>query len=234
MSLLSIIANVCRRVGQPVPNVVVTPTDATVQQMLSFANEEGTELMKYGDWRKLRRQKVFTTLAQETQTGMIPTDLGKWLDESFWNRSARRPLWGPIDPQLWQAWSAFGTFPVMDVFYMQGDDILVQPVPDAGETFAFAYTSNLWCQSNALVGQSEWLADTDTGVLSERIMTLAIMYRYLDARGLSSQAAYEQFDLQRRQELSGDSPRSTQNLASGGNWWARRPGIVVPEGNWSV
>ena len=59
------IANVCRRVGQPVPNVVVTSTDATVQQMLSFANEEGTELMKYGDWRKLRKQKVFLTLAQE-------------------------------------------------------------------------------------------------------------------------------------------------------------------------
>jgi hypothetical protein len=234
MSLLTMIANVCRRVGEPVPNVVVTSTDATVQQMLSFANEEGTELMKYGDWRKLRRQKVFTTLAQEAQTGMVPSDLGKWLDESFWNRSARRPLWGPIDPQLWQAWKAFDTFPVMDVFYMEGDDILVQPIPEAGETFAFAYTSNLWCQSNAGVGQSEWLADTDTGVLSERIMTLAIMYRYLDARGLASQAAYEQFDLQRRQELSGDSPRSTQNLASGDRWWARRPGIVVPEGNWSV
>lgn len=234
MSLLTIIGNVCKRVGQPVPNVVISSTDATVQQMLSFANEEGTELMESGDWRKLRKTKVFTTLAQEQQTGMVPSDLGKWLDETFWNRSARRPLWGPIDPQTWQAWKAFDTFPVMDTFYLEGDNILVQPIPEAGETFAFAYTSNLWCQSSGGVGQSEWLADTDTGVLSERIMTLGILARYLEARGMAADAAWQEYDLQMREELSKDSPRSTHSMASGGVWWGKRPGIVVPDGSWPV
>lgn len=234
MSLLTIIANVCRRVGQPVPNVVVSSTDATVQQMLSFANEVGTELMKTGDWRKLRKQKVFLTLAQEEQTGMIPTDLGYWIDESCWNRSARRPLWGPISPQQWQAWKAFDTFPVMDVWFMEGNNILVQPVPPADETFAFAYISNLWCQSEAGTGQSEWLADTDTGVLSERLMTLGILYMYLEARGLSADAAALRYDDQVRQELAQDSPRSTHSFAGGDDWWARRPGIVIPEGSWNV
>ncbi len=234
MSLLTIITNVCRRVGQPVPNVVVSSTDATVQQMLSFANEQGTALMKYGDWRKLRKQKIQTTVAQEEQTGMVPTDLGYWIDETAWNRSARRPLYGPISPAQWQAWKAFDTFPVMDVWYMEGDNILVQPVPPAGETFAFAYISNLWCQSASGTKQSEWLADTDTGVLSERIMTLAILARYLEARGLSADAAWRDYDMQCRQELAQDSPRSTHSFAGGDDWWARRPGIVVPEGNWNV
>jgi hypothetical protein len=234
MSLLTIITNVCRRVGQPVPNVVVSSTDATVQQMLSFANEQGTALMKYGDWRKLRRTKEYTTLAQEAQTGMIPSDLGQWIDESAWNRSARRPLFGPISPQQWQAWKAFDSFPVIDVWYMEGDDILVQPVPEAGETFAFAYTSNQWCKSATGTGQSEWLADTDVGVLSERIMTLAILARYLEARGLSADAAWRDYDMQCRQELSQDSPRSTHSFSGGDYWWARRPGILVPDGSWPV
>ncbi len=234
MSLLTIIANVCRRIGQPVPNVVYTATDPSVTQLLSFANEEGTELSKMGDWRALRKQKEFTTLAQEVQTGMVPTDLDTWIDETFWNRSSRRPIYGPVSPQQWQAWKAFGTFPVMDVFYLRGADILVQPVPPAGETYAFEYMSNGWCQSVGNVAQSEWLADTDTGVLSERLMTLGILWRYKQARGLSFDDDYQLYELQVRQALSQDAPRSTHSFASGGDWWGRRPGIAVPEGNWPV
>ena len=234
MTLLTMIANVCRRVGEPVPNVVYTATDPTVTQLLSLANEEGTELMKMGDWRALRKEKTFTTLAQETQTAMVPTDLGYWIDETFWNRSSRRPLYGPVSSAQWQAWKAFNTFPIMDVFYMRGADILVNPIPAAGQTYAFEYTSNLWCQSNASVGQSEWLADTDTGVLSERLMTLGIIWRYKQARGLAFDDDYQLYELQTREALSQDSPRSTHSMADGGNWWGRRPGIMVPEGDWSV
>ena len=234
LSLLTIISNVCRRAGQPAPNVVVSSTDATVQQMLSFANEVGTELMKTGDWRKLRKQKLFTTLAQEEQTGMIPTDLGYWIDETAWNRSARRPLWGPISPAQWQAWKAFDTFPVIDVWYMEGDNILVQPVPPAGETYAFAYVSNLWCQSASGTGQSAWAADTDTGVLSERLMTLGTLAMYLEARGLYKEAADLRYNDQVRQELAQDSPRSTHSFAGDNLWWGRRPGILVPDGSWPV
>jgi len=234
MTILTMIQSACRRIGQPAPNVVCTATDPTITQMLAFANEEGTELMKWGDWRILRKQKVFLSLAQEDQTDMIPSDLGAWIDETFWNRSSRRPIYGPISPQQWQAWKAFDTFPVMDVSYFRGRDILIQPIPPAGETFAFEYRTNLWCESSTGTGQSEWLADTDTGVLSERIMTLAIIRRYKDARGLWTQADQDQFELQRSQELSQDSPRSTHSFAMGADWRRRRPGIVIPEGSWNV
>lgn len=216
------------------PNVVCTSTDATITQMLAFANEEGTELSLWGDWRKLRKQKVFTTLAQEAQTGMVPTDLGAWSDETAWNRSTRRPLWGPVSEMQWQAWKAFDTFPVLDVWFFQGEDILIQPIPPAGETYAFEYRSNGWCQSNVGMPQSEWTADTDTGVLSERIMTLGIIWRYLQARGLSYEAQKEDYDLQVSQALAQDSPRSTHSMADGGNYWGRVPGIVVPDGSWRV
>lgn len=234
MSLLTIISNVCRRVGQQPPNVVVSSTDPTVQQMLSFANEVGNELCRWGDWRKLRKQKVFSTLPQEEQTGMVPDDLGQWIDQSAWNRSARRPLWGPISPEQWQAWKAFDTFPVMDCWYFEGNNILVQPVPPAGETFAFAYTSNQWCKSATGDPQSEWLEDTDVGVISERLFTLGTLFMYLEARGLYSEAAELRYQDQVKQELSEDSPRSTHSMASTGYWWARRPGIVVPDGSWPV
>lgn len=234
MSLLTLIQNASTRIGQPSPSVVVSATDPTTMQLLALANEEGTELMKWGDWRALRKEKTFTSLAQETQTAMVPTDLGAWIDETFWNRSAHRPIYGPISSQQWQAWKAFDAFPVMDVFYFRGANILMQPVPPAGETFAFEYTSNLWCQSSGGTGQSAWAADSDTGVLSERLMTLGIIWRYKQARGLNYDKDEETYRLQVSQELAQDSPRSTHSFAGGNDWWDRRPGIIVPEGNWDL
>ena len=190
--------------------------------------------MKWGDWRKLRKTLLWTTLNQEEQTGMIPSDLGQWIDESQWNRSARRPIWGPVGPQTWQAWKAFDTFPVMDTFYMEGDNILVQPIPPAGETYAFAYTANGWCQSISGTKQSEWMADTDTGVLSERLMKLGVIWRFKQARSLPFEEDKDHYELQVKQELAQDSPRSTHSMADGGNWWARRPGIIIPDMSWRV
>ena len=234
MSLLTIVQSACRRIGQPVPNVVATATDATVSQLFEMANEEGVELSKAGDWRVLRQEKVFLTLAQENQTNMIPTDLGYWIDETFWNRSSRRPIYGPISSQQWQAWKAFDTFPVMDVFYFRGQDILVQPVPPAGETYAFEYSSSLWCQSAGAVGQSEWMADTDTGILDERLMKLGLLWRFKQARGLAFDDDKATYDAQVQQALAQDSPRSTHSFADAADWRRLRPGIVIPEGSWPV
>jgi len=234
MTLLTVIANVCRRVGEPVPNVVYTATDPTVTQLLSLANEEGTELMKMGDWRALRKEKTFTTLAQETQTAMVPTDLGYWIDMTAWNRSARRPLYGPVSSETWQAWKALSTFPFLDVIYFRGADILAGPPPPAGQTWAFEYISNLWCQSSGGTGQSEWLADTDTGVLSERLMTLGILWRYKQARGLAFDDDYQLYELQVREALSQDSPRSTHSFGEPDTRGRMRPGIVVPLLSWDV
>ncbi|MEK9777000.1 MAG: hypothetical protein VW339_12795, partial [Quisquiliibacterium sp.] len=50
------------------------------------------------------------------------------------------------------------------------------------------------------------------------------------ARSLPFRDDYDIYEMQVRQELAQDSPRSTHSFASGGEWWGRRPGIVVPDG----
>jgi hypothetical protein len=85
------------------PSVVATATDPTVLLLLELAQQEGEELARYGDWRALRKEKTFTTVAAETQTDTpIPTDFAGFIDGTLWNRSARRRLTAPIDPADWQ------------------------------------------------------------------------------------------------------------------------------------
>jgi hypothetical protein len=63
----------------------------------------------------------------------------------------------------------------------RGDDVLIAPTATAGDTYAFEYVSLNWCQSAAAAEQAAWAADTDTGILSEELMTDGIVWRYLYA-----------------------------------------------------
>lgn len=234
MTLLSMVRSVASRVGIPRPNVVATATDATVLQLLEFAQQEGQELARYGDWRVLRKEKTFTTVAAETQTDTpLPTDLAGFVDGTLWNRSTRRMLIGPIEPGLWQQYKAQTTFPVLDGFTLRGTSWLMQPTPTAGQTVAYEYRSANWCQSSGGTAQSSWAADTDTGVLDERLMGLGLLWRYKQGRGLEWQTDYDKYIFEVTSALTKDQPRKIIDMAMTGPP-TRIPGVVIPEGSWNL
>ena len=233
MALLGLIQTVARRVGIPSPNVVATATDATVLQLLEFAQEEGRQLARYGDWRVLRKEKTFTTVAAETQTDTpIPADLAGFIDGTFWNRSRREMLYGPATTEEWQRWKSQSTFPIYGTFYLRGSSLLIQPTPEAGETMAYEYRSSYWCQSSGGTAQEYWAADTDTGILSERLMGLGILWRFKQSRGMEWQPDFAKYEFEVNQALAADQPRPIVNMSTGG-MHNRTPGVVVPEGYWS-
>lgn len=234
MSLLTLVKSACRRIGVPPPNVVATASDPTVMQLYELAQEEGRELSRFGDWRVLRKEKTFTTVAAETQTDSpIPDDLNAFIDDTFWNRSRRLRMYGPASPQEWQMWKSANTFPVTGTFYLRGTSLLIQPTPAAGDTIAFEYRSSHWCQSAGSVSQETWAADTDTGIISERLMALGLIWRYLKTRGLEWQSSYDEYLYQVNQELAKDQPRRVIDMKEGGPP-NRIPGVVVPDQSWDV
>jgi hypothetical protein len=234
MSLLTIVQQAASLIGIARPTVVATATDPTVTLLYGLAQEEGEELARYGDWRALRKEKTFTTIAAETQTDTpIPTDLAGIIDGTIWNRSARRPLYGPYTAAEWQQYKSGLTFPVVDGFTLRGTAWLMQPIPAAGLTIAYEYRSSNWCQSSSLVPQSAWAADTDTALISERLMRLGVVWRFKQKRGLEWQTDHENYLSECDGELARDKPRRIIDMKYGGPP-ARVPGIVVPDGYWAV
>lgn len=234
MSLLTIVQKAASRIGIARPNVVATATDATMRLVLELAQQEGDELARYGDWRVLRKEKTFTTVAAETQTDTpIATDWAGFIDATLWNRSARRPLYGPVAPAEWQAFKAQSNFPVVDTFTLRGALWLMQPVPAAGQTIAYEYRSANWCQSSGAVAQSAWAADTDTGILSERLMGLGLIWRFRQNRRMDWMPDHETYLNEVDAELARDKPRKIIDLKNGGPP-QRIPGLVVPEGYWAL
>lgn len=230
MTLLSLVRDVCAEVGLPRPSAVIAATDPTMRALLSHAQEEGQALARLGPWQKLRKEKTFTSLAQETQTSMVATDLARFVDGTFWNRTRRRPFIGPVSPQDWQRMKATVALANTDMFTMRGGDILMTPTPTAGHTFAYEYVSTQWCESSGGTDQSTWAADTDVGLLDERLMKLGIIWRFKKQRGLAFDADYSLWDFAVHNALGQEAPHDVIDM--GGPVRAPRPGINVNEGDW--
>lgn len=231
MTLLSLIRDVCAEIGLPRPSAAFAATDPTIRALMVHAQEEGASLSRMGPWQALRKEKTFTSLAQEEQTAMIATDLARFVDGTFWNRSRRRPLRGPVSAYEWQRIKASTTSPVSDTFAVRGNAILINPAPPAGQTFAYEYQSVNWCEASGGTDQSAWAADTDVGLLPERLMKLGIVWRFKAARGMAFEVDASKWEFEVRNALAQEAPHDVLDMS--GPYTAPRPGINVPDGDWT-
>ena len=229
MSLLTIVQRVCRLVSLPVPTTVVTSTDLVVQQLYALANEEGEELADAYDWQKLRRQHLFNTVATAAQTSAVPSDWNRFISNSFFNRSTRRSLIGPITPQQWQAIQAQPQLNRVFLAFIERDgQFLVTPSPGAGQQIAYEYVSKFWAYSDALVPQQEFLADTDGTYLDERLISLGVRWRWKAANGLDYAEDYRTYQTERNQKMARDGGNTEINT-TGDAEYVLSPNI--PDGN---
>jgi hypothetical protein len=234
MTLATIINAVCDAVGIVRPLSVVNSTDQTVRALLQLAQTEGKALAARYDWPALQRDRTFTTVNAEVQTNAIPTDFSRFVNGTFWNRTRRRPVAGPVSPTEWQALKATSVPAVQDIFRVVGSDVLILPAPPAGDTMAFTYVRSTWCLSPppASNPQTQWGSDDDEAVLPEHLHTLGIIWRFLASRGLEYAEAFRSYELEVAQEFARQGGRPVLNMAGAASGW--RPQIGVPEGYWPL
>lgn len=205
MSLLTLITSVCGALSLPQPTAVVGSTDKQVLQLFSLANEEGRDLASATQWQALTEEKTFVTTATAVQATAVPADFDRFIPNSFFNRSTRRAMTGPITPKMWQwiqAQPVYGTAYLM--FRQRTGQFLVAPTPPAGQTIAYEYVSKNWCASALGVGQAAYAADTDVAYLDETVMALGLRWRFLRAKGLDYAEEMETYERQKEQEIARD------------------------------
>lgn len=229
-----------RLIGIPAPSSVIGNTDPQVAELLACAQDEGFDLMRGGTWQVLMTVQQFSAVATAVsgtnyaiQTGAVPTNYDRFVQETFWNRTRKRPLYGPVTPQEWENLVAWTSSPVVDTFRFVGSNIWIIPAPVSGDNMAYEFISKNWCQNASGTAQPQWEADTDTGILDENIMKLGVVWRFKQKKGLPFMADYDKWDARARQALVQDMPQRTINFGDGYNT-GRRPGISVPEGSWTI
>ena len=194
MSLLTLCQGAARQLNLPVPATIVGNDDETAVLLLRLASEEGESLMRRYPWQILISERVITTLAQEEQTAAIPADYDRMLPDTMFNRTTRRWITGPLSPEDWQQQKALVQVYVNPVYRIRGDALLLTNPPAAGETVAFEYVSKNWCRSSGGTLQNDWALDTDVGRLDEKLMTLGLVWRFRQVKGLSYGEDFAQYE----------------------------------------
>jgi hypothetical protein len=235
MSILTIVQDVSNRIGLPVPSTVIGSNDTQVRQLLGLAQQEGKELSRRGPWQVLTKEKTITATATETQTGAIPTDFERMIEGTFWNRTQDRRVVGPLTPQKWQMLQT-GLYSLMwDAYRIRGNDMLMSPVPQAGDILAYEYISTYWLTNAAgSTERASWTADDDVAKLDEELITLGVIWRFLKAKGLDYSEAFSTYERMVERKLGNDGGMAILDLNGDrldGAGGAYDP--FISEGNWT-
>ena len=234
MTLLTIVNRVQAMCNLPVTTTVFTNTGETQKQLLALCNMAGDVLMKEHDWQALVTEKTFTTTATEEQTDAtadLPTDMERIINETLWNRTTTDPVYGPISAANWQAQKATITSGVWSQYRIRGNSFWFYPVPAAGNSVYYEYVSNKWCQSSGGTAQATWLADSDTGRISEHLLTLGLAWRWLESKGLDYGARYDEYEKELAKAKARDGTRKRHSIT--GPVYRTVSTGRVPEGSWS-
>lgn len=233
MTLLTIATDAADELQVTRPGSVAGSTADTSRRMLRYANAVGRDLMKEYAWQDLRREQTFTAIAGEVQTGILPSDFDRFVPETFWDRSSDQFLSGPIPAARWQGLKARNYSNSYRKFMIRNDSVYAIPAFGGGESLAFEYVTNQWCQSSGGTGQAAFAADTDTARIDEELITRGIIYKWLLSEGLPFEGALNAFVTYKNDLIKNDEPRPRILVAGDifarptGRHWTGTPEVNV-------
>jgi hypothetical protein len=236
MSLLTIVQAVAVKFGIPSPGAAASSTDQNIQQLVAFVNEDGQELGARNSWQILRNEATFATVGTESQgslTTICGPDFAFIVNETFWNRSQRRPIFGPKTPAEWQQLKAQLMQGPYIQFIVRGNNILFLPIPPVGQNCYFEWCTKYWCtDSTGVTGRTAMTTDTDIAKLDERLLTLGAMWRFKKSKKLDWEGDFDKYEAAVEDAITRDGSRSRLNLQ--GMQTDIFPAVLVPSGSWPV
>jgi hypothetical protein len=208
MTLLSIVRDAASRLGLTPPSTVVSSPDENAKILLGLAQEEGKALADRHTWQALQTEYTFST-ANGTASYALPSGFDGIIKDTVFNRTSRRRMEGDLSPSQWQETQASLVTMVNPAFRIRNSLFYISPTPTAIETIAYEYVTKNWCQSSGGTGQTEWVADTDTGVLDEELTKLGIIWRFRSKKGFDYAEDMNNYEIRVNKAIFKDGARVT-------------------------
>lgn len=239
MSLLTIVTKFIQRTALPAAATVVGNTDPQVRQILTTLEEECIDLAGRHPWTALINEATFSTIAAEDQGTLQsfanPNGLKYILNNVMWNRTTRVPVFGPVDAQNWQALKAMTTGPFTQYRFrgVAGAQahLLLSPIPAVGQTIAFEYVTFNWCL-NGVTPAKVFVADTDTILLDEDLVSAGLKWRWKKEKGLTYAEDFNSYERQVANAIGRDGTKRTLHMDDPTP--EAKPGIFIPPGSWPL
>lgn len=233
MSILTIVQQFCGRTNLPTPASVNGSTDRLVVQVKGMLEEEGNDLAQRGDWEALVIEATHTTLAIENQ-GSVSTiaanGFRRLMLGSVWDRTARLPVNVLTGPE-WQQRKGVGITGPRYSVRIRGGRLLANPIPPAGNIWAFEYVSKNWILGvDGTTYKTISTLDTDESLLPEELLLAGLKWRWKKEKGFEYAEDFATYERQVVKALGNAGTKKTLSMSDA----PTGAGIYVPESNWNV
>lgn len=231
---LQIIQTVCKRIGILSPNAAMGSSDSQIIQLVALSEEEGQEQATRYAWEALQTEATFTTVATQIQGNLstIAPGFDYIVNDTIWNRTLRRPVYGPKSQAGWQQDKAMQINGPFNSFRIINEAINFYPVPVAGQSCYFEYQTRNWITTSTASTSSTWTSDADTPKLNDQLIALGTIWRWKQAKGLDYSEDFTKYERRLVDAMGRDAGKPTLNLDGASN--EIQPGVFVPAGSWSV
>lgn len=210
--------------------------DSNIQQIIQFLNEEGRQAAGRHSWQALTKEATFNTLATEVQGSVLTicgADFNFVVNETIWDRTTRRPVYGPRSPSEWQLLKAQPNQGPFYQYRLRGNQILFIPAPPVNDAIYFEWVTKFWCTDvSGVTGRTAMTVDTDVSKLDEDLHILGGIWRFKQAKGLPWDDFHEKYERMFADLTSRDGIKARLNLAGSGG--SMQPGLLVPAGSWPI
>ena len=232
---LSIVQTICGRLGLLSPTSAVGSSDTQISNIVALCNEEGQELAARYEWTALQTEATYTTVATEDQGAIdtIAPGLKYIINDTIWNRSLRRPVFGPRTPQSWQQQKAFAINGPWSSHRIKNGHLYMFPVPVAGQDCYFEYVSANWCtDSTGATSYDAWNNDADIPRLDYQLIVLGTIWRWKKLKGFEYAEDFNVYERRVQDAMGRDGGKDWLSLTN--TKYDIMPGVVVPAGSWNV
>lgn len=232
LTCLQIIQQACGRLGINQPATALTSSDQQILQIVAISNAEGSYLAQVFPFQELQTEATFTTLAAQLQ-GTMDSIADGWnfiLNDTIWDRTLRRPVYGARTPQQWQQALALTTTSPYSMYRIKGNSLYFYPVPTAGNDCAFEYITKNWVSKAAGGTSNYWASDDDTSVIRDDLLILGIMHRWKRAKGLDYSEEKNEYDRTLAEYMARSGTRQDLSQTQTGDTY--EPTVIIPSGSW--
>lgn len=185
MTTLSVIQDACTSgIALEKPTAVFGSTTREHIELASLINEAGYMIADAHEWQTLNRIATITGDGTD-EDFILPTDFSRMLDKSqLWSSSLETPLTPISDRDEWLGLDVQAFDFVINAWIIYGNEIHIKPALASAVTVKYFYQSHHWARSAASANIDQFSADTDTFRLSERLLKLALIYKWREMKGL--------------------------------------------------
>jgi hypothetical protein len=199
MSVLAAIQSASTRLNQPRPTAVFADSSQYAGEMAELANEAAIAIAKAVDWRKLHKLYVFSGTGQKEFP--FPADYDRMpLKSAMFSTRSRMPLVPARDMDHWLQLQILPVVGYPGRWIITGGHIELMPALMQGEEVKFYYITK-----NIVVGEkARFTGDSDEFMLSERLLTLGLIWRWRALKGLDYSEDMKNYDIALSEEAGRD------------------------------